>query len=285
MARRLLIALPLIMILTACGAAQPVAQVVEVTRVVTRVVPQIATKIVIVTATPKLSDVTGALTGASEPTAVAEPVPEPTAAPEPPVAQPTSVPEPTVVEPTAAPEPLAQGDTVPGTIIRTIRVFDIPNEFEGIEVITAKPGDIAQILYRGSQWYQIQGVSTTGEEFKGWVYRDWITIAPEDAARIQAYPEALPVIVTKITQTVGNDGKKYWTGKVMNIGAKPAGDVQVEISLNGQVGDTETRADRGQAFATVRNLDPGQVSTFKVQTAWVQGDNVFYSYKVLWTAR
>jgi hypothetical protein len=102
---------------------------------------------------------------------------------------------------------------------------------------------------------------------------------------VQQYPDPLPVVVTKIKQTIGNDGKKYWTGKVMNIGAKAAYDVQVEISLNGQIGDTETRADRGESFVSTRNLEPNQEATFNVQTAWFPGNEVFYDYRVLWTAR
>jgi hypothetical protein len=288
MARHLLIAFPLIVILAACGTAQPVAQApAEVTRVIT----QIATRIVVVTATPQPTEPTAAPTNAPEPTAA-----KPTSAPEPTVVAPTRAPEPTAVpkptveptaaapEPTSAPEPLAAGETVPGKIVRTITVFDIPNEVEGKHVISAKPGDIVDVLYRGSQWYQIQAVSTADEKITGWVYRDWLSIAPEDAARVQTYPDALPVIVTKIRWSTSN-GYEYWSGTVMNVGAKPASDVQVEISINGQVGDTETRAAHGTAFVAAHNLEAGQASKFTVRTNWVSSDGVFYSHKVLWTAR
>jgi hypothetical protein len=55
-------------------------------------------------------------------------------------------------------------------------------------------------------------VVTADEEGEGWVYRDWISIAPEDAARVQTYPDALPVIITKITQSRSN-GYEYWGGR------------------------------------------------------------------------
>jgi hypothetical protein len=71
----------------------------------------------------------------------------------------------------------------------------------------------------------------------------------------------------------------------MNIGAKPASDVQVEILLNGQVGDTETRAAHGTAFVATHDLEAGQTSKFTVRTDWVSSEDVFYSHKVLWTAR
>ncbi|NNJ09172.1 hypothetical protein EKD04_002395 [Chloroflexales bacterium ZM16-3] len=276
---RPILALALTLVLSGCAAAAPTIQMpVEVTRVVqmevTREVMAVQTQIVVVTATSERALPTTVPT--REPTVVSAP----TAMPEP-----TAIPEPTAVpEPTAAP-PLPEGESVPGQIMRTIRIFDIPNEFEGREVISADPGVTIDVLYRGGQWYQVQGESKSGNSFTGWVYKDWMSIAPEDAARLQPYPDALPVVVTKITQTVGNDGYKYWTGSIMNIGAKTAYDVQMEISLNGQIGDTETRVDRGTAFVATRNLEPGQAAKFTVRTAWVRTGDAYYDYQVLWTAR
>lgn len=140
-------------------------------------------------------------------------------------------------------------------------------------------------LSRGGQWYQIEGETSAGETVTGWVYKDWINIAPEDEIRLQPNPEPLPVVVSEITTTIGDDWKQYWSGTVMNIGSKTAYDVQVEISLNGQVGDTETLADRGTAYVVSRNLEPGQAAKFTVQTSWVRDENVFYSYEVRWTER
>ncbi len=258
------------MMLAACGA-QPAAQApVEVTRVVvqevTREVVRVETRVVVVTATP-------------EPVT---PTPEPAAA----TAAPTAV----ALQPTTAPTPtairgLAPGEWVKGEIIRKIRIYNIPNEYEGLEVINADPGTPVRVLYRGGQWYHIEGETTSGAMIDGWVYKDWIRIAPEDETRLRPHPQALPVIVSKITQTVGRDGKKYWSGTVMNIGAKTAYDVQVEISIRGQVGDTETLAARGTAFVTTRNLEPGQSAKFTVQTAWIADRNVFYSHEVRWTEK
>lgn len=100
-----------------------------------------------------------------------------------------------------------------GEIIRRIRIYDIPNEYEGREVTNADPGAMVRVLYRGGQWYQIEWETRRGATITGWVYKDWIRIAPEDEARLQPRPQALPVIVSKITQIVGRDGKKYWSGK------------------------------------------------------------------------
>ncbi len=93
------------------------------------------------------------------------------------------------------------------------------------------------------------------------------------------------MIVSKITQMVGRDGKKYWSGTVMNIGAKTAYDAAVEISIRSQVGDTETLADRGTAFVTTRNLEPGQSAKFTVRTTWIGNPNVFSSHEVRWTEK
>ncbi|MCS6840229.1 MAG: hypothetical protein NZ699_03945 [Roseiflexus sp.] len=71
----------------------------------------------------------------------------------------------------------------------------------------------------------------------------------------------------------------------MNIGAKTAYDVAVEISIRGQVGDTETLAARGTAFVATRHLEPGQSAKFTVQTAWIRDRNVFYSHEVRWTEK
>ncbi len=256
------------MALAACGV-QPAAQApTEVTRVVvqevTREVVRVETRVVVVTATPEPVTPTSEPTAALEPTVM--PAPEPTAAP-------------------TAISALAPGEWVRGEIIRKIRIYDIPNEYEGREVTNADPGARVRVLHRGGQWYQIEGETSIGVPINGWVYKDWIRIAPEDEARLQPYPRALPVIVSKITQMVGRDGKEYWSGVVMNIGAKTAYDVQVEISIRGQVGDTETLAARGTAFAATRNLEPGQSAKFTVQTALVTDPNVFYSHEVRWTER
>lgn len=271
---RYVVALAMLVVLSGCTAPSVANVPVEVTRVVkqevTREVVRVQTQVVVVTATPEEAESVAFV----EPTNTQEPTSEPTTQPVPTVA----------AEPTSAPA-LAVGEYVPGKILRTIRVYDIPNEHEGKEVINADPGITVHVLYRGGQWYQIEAVSTGGETVTGWVYHDWISIAPADEARLQPNPDPLPVVVSKITQTVGNDGKKYWTGTVMNVGAKRASDVQVEISLNGQVGDTATRADRGTAFVATRNLEPGQASKFTVQTDWVRGDNVYYDFRVLWTAQ
>ena len=167
--------------------------------------------------------------------------------------------------------------------MRTIRVLDVPNEAEGKEVISADPGTTVDVLYRGGQWYQVQG-KLAGETVKGWVYKDWIKIAPEDEVRLQTNPAPLPVLVSKIAQSRSN-GYEYWSGTVMNVGAKTAYDVQVEITIRGSVGDTETRAAQGVAFVATRNLDPGKSAKFTVQTKWVPSDGVYYDYKVLWTER
>lgn len=259
------------MTLAACGV-QPAAQApVEVTRVVvqevTREVVRVETRVVVVTATP-------------EPVT---PTPEPAAATVPPTAaaapQTTTAPTPTAIR------ALAPGEWVKGEIIRKIRIYDIPNEYEGREVTNAEPGTRVRVLYRGGQWYHIEGETSLGIPVNGWVYKDWIRIAPEDEARLQPHPQALPVIVSKITQTVGRDGKKYWSGVVMNIGAKTAYDVAVEISIRSQVGDTETLAARGTAFVATRHLEPGQSARFTVQTAWIVNPNVFYSHEVRWTEK
>jgi len=275
---RPILALALLLVLSGC-AAQPVVQMpVEVTRVVqqevTREVVRVQTQVVVVTATPEPAPPTVA--PKLEPTATSAP----TVAPEP-----TAIPEPTAVPaPTAAP-PLEPGEAVPGQIVRTIRIFDIPNEFEGNEVISADPGSTIDVLYRGGQWYQVQGESTSGDSFTGWVYKDWIKIAPEDEARLGPNPDALPVVVTKITQTVGNDGKKYWSGTVMNIGAKAAYDVKVEIQLNGYVAGSETVFDRQSTFVATRNLEPGQAAKFVVATNFTYRDEATYSHQALWTER
>ncbi|MGC9038710.1 MAG: hypothetical protein ACP5MJ_04310 [Roseiflexus sp.] len=218
-------------------------------------------------------------------TATPEPV-----TPTPELAAATAAPTAVALQPTTAPTPtairaLAPGEWVKGEIIRKTRIYDIPNEHEGREVINAEPGTLVRVLYRGGQWYHIGGETTGGKIIDGWVYKDWIRIAPEDEARLQSHPQVLPVIVSKITQTVGRDGKKYWAGTVMNIGAKTAYDAAVEISIRSQVGDTETLADRGTAFVTKRNLEPGQSARFTVQTAWITDRNVFYSHEVRWTEK
>lgn len=128
--------------LTACSI-QPAAQApVEVTRVVvqevTREVVRVETRVVVVTATPE------PVTPTSEPTAVVEPA----------ATAPT-------VAPTAI-RALAPGEWVRGEIIRKIRIYDIPNEYEGREVSNADPGTLVRVLHRGGQWYQIEGETTTG---------------------------------------------------------------------------------------------------------------------------
>jgi len=275
---RPILALALLLVLSGC-AAQPVVQMpVEVTRVVqqevTREVVRVQTQVVVVTATPESAPPTVA--PKLEPTATSAP----TVAPEP-----TAIPEPTAVPaPTAAP-PLEPGEAVPGQIVRTIRIFDIPNEFEGKEVISADPGSTIDVLYRGGQWYQVQGESTSGDSFTGWVYKDWIKIAPEDEARLEPNPDPLPVVVSKVNSTLGNDGRWYWSGTVMNIGSQTAYDVQVEIQLNGFVAGSETVNDRQSVFVKTRNLDPGQSATFMVSTKYASGREVTYSSRVLWTER
>jgi len=169
--------------------------------------------------------------------------------------------------------------------MRTIRILDIPNEAEGQEVTTAEPGVTVEVLYRGGQWYQIQGESASGETVTGWVYKDWIKIAPEDEVRLQPNPNPLPVIVSKITQKLGNDGKKYWSGTVMNIGMQTAYDVQVEITLNGFVAGSKTIFDRQSAPVATRNLKPGQSAKFVVTTAFAYRSEATYSYGVHWTAQ
>ncbi len=286
---RSLLALALFLTLTGCSA-QPAAQApVEVTRVVkqevTREVVAVHTQVVVVTATPEPASPTLAAT--LEPTATSTPTaePEPTATPEP-----TAVPEPTVAEvPTVVPDPTAvsaleSGEWVPGEIIRKVRVYDIPNESAGHEVINASPGDSVRVIHRGGQWYQVQGESASGETVTGWVYKDWIKIAPGDEVRLQPNPAPLPVLVSKIAQSRSN-GYEFWSGTVMNLGAKTAYDVQVEITIRGSVGSTETRAAQGVAFVATRNLEPGKSAKFRVQTEWIVSDSVYYDYKVLWTER
>jgi hypothetical protein len=264
-------ALTLFLALSGC-AAQPTVQLpVEVTRVVmqevevTREIVRVETQVVVVTATQE----------PAPPSVV--PTIEPTA-----TAAPTAIPEPTPVpEPTIA-QPLADGEWVDGEIIRTVRIYDIPNEFEGKEVATAEPGIPVRVLYRGGQWYYVESARTSDAE-PGWVYKDWLKIAPEDEARIQPFPRPLPVLVTRLTQTY-RDGKDVWTGTVMNVGSQTAYDVQMEITLSGSVGTTETLNERRASFVDSRNLEPGQSSNFVVVTDWL-GQSVYYSYKVLWTER
>jgi len=275
---RPILALALLLVLSGC-AAQPVVQMpVEVTRVVqqevTREVVRVQTQVVVVTATPEPAPPTVA--PKLEPTATSAP----TVAPEP-----TAIPEPTAVPAPTAASPLEPGEAVPGQIVRTIRIFDIPNEFEGKEVISADPGSTIDVLYRGGQWYQVQGESTSGDSFTGWVYKDWIKIAPEDEARLGPNPDPLPVVVSKVNSTLGNDGRWYWSGTVMNIGSQTAYDVQVEIQLNGFVAGSETVNDRQSVFVKTRNLDPGQSATFMVSTKYASGREVTYSSRVLWTER
>ncbi len=275
---RQFLTLALLLTLAGCGAPPAAQSPVEVTRVVqqevTREVVAVHTQVVIVTATPE----------PASPTAVATLEPTATEAP-------TAAPEPTATEaPTAVPEPTAvpllpEGETVPGRIMRTIRVLDIPNEAEGKMVINAVPGNTVDILYRGGQWYQVQGKSDSGDTVTGWVYKDWIKIAPEDEVRLQPNPAPLPVLITKITQTIGNDGRDYWSGSVMNIGAKTAYDVQMEIQLTGYAGGSQTVADRQSAFVKTRNLEPGQSAKFVVVTRLYSHNDAHYTYKVLWTER
>lgn len=66
-----------------------------------------------------------------------------------PTAEPTAVPAPVAVP------PLQPGEWGSGQSIRKIRVYDIPNEHEGHEVINADPGVDVRVLYRAGQWYQI----------------------------------------------------------------------------------------------------------------------------------
>ncbi|MCS6840228.1 MAG: hypothetical protein NZ699_03950 [Roseiflexus sp.] len=172
----------MIMTLAACGA-QPAAQApIEVTRVVvqevTREVVRVETRVVVVTATP-------------EPVA---PTSEPTAATATVAPRSAMAPTPTALR------ALAPGEWVKGEIIRKIRIYDIPNEYEGREVTNAEPGTQVRVLYRGGQWYHIEGETAGGIPVNGWVYKDWIRIVPEDEARLQPHPQALPVIVSKITQ-------------------------------------------------------------------------------------
>ena len=170
-----------------------------------------------------------------------------------------------------------------GEIIQKIGIYDIPNESEGHEVINASPGTSVRVLHRGGQWYQVEGKATDGTAVQGWVYKDWIRIAPEDEVRIQPNPSPLPVITSKITQSVGSDGKKYWSGTVMNIGTKIAYDVQVEITINGYVTGSQTIVDRQSAFVATHTMDPGQSAEFVVTTVSDNGNDAGYSYDVRWT--
>lgn len=262
--------------LVACEPRSSQSQPVEVTREVVRIETRVVevTRLVetvvevVVTATPEPA------TATLQPTPIPEPTVAPTATP-----VPTSTPVPTPV-----PTPTFDPDNALGTIIRTIRVYEGPDEHNYPVVIQANPGTEVRVLYRGGQWYQVEGVSKSFDMVEGWVYRDWIDIPPDVDKHIQTYPHAFPVLVGKIEQTVDFDTMtRIWTGKVYNIGAKQARDVQVEISLTGQAAGVQTQADRQTAFVQGRSIEPGKVASFRVETALLSADESVYDAEVLWS--